>query len=150
MSNSTEKHAINESLLQSYRSIFISSQSFFLALAAILFEKSILLTSSIGILCLIQIWWIWFRVVYYRSLIVDFYKFEIGEKFNEVGDISTDNKFIKEKEYVKKFDIRKKINNHLGEKNLRITRIKIDIILPIIFSLIWLLFLIADLCFNPS
>jgi len=132
---SIEKQAINESLLQSYRSIFISSQSIFLALGGLLLNKSNFLTLILALICLLQIWWIWFGVVYSRAKIVDFYKYSIGEKHN-----------ISEHDYVSITARRRFINRTIGIKTFRTTRIKIDIILPILYSVMWMGLAIFEYC----
>jgi len=70
-----ERWNANESLLQSYRSIFISSVSFLLAVGAIVAEKSIAVLMAVAVVSVLMIWAIWFRVVRARHLIVDYYMY---------------------------------------------------------------------------
>ncbi len=134
-----EKWGTNETLLQSYRIIFISSQSFLLAFGAILFDSNTPLWLLITIVALtfVVIWGLWFPVVRARGLIVDFYKFNIyvnypGREVNYVHD--------------KKF--RDKVNKEVKlplHSNWRQTRIKIDILLPIYFTILWFVLILAKL-----
>jgi len=89
---------------------------------------------------LVQIWWIWFRVVYSRAMIVDFYKYNMERRFDSHGNEVENNKhgnYISELCYVRNRNIRLKINKKLNICTLRATRFKIDLILPLIFSLLW-------------
>jgi hypothetical protein len=69
-----DRWGINESLLQSYRSIFISSQSFLLAVGAIISDKNAVALFIIVAISLGMIWFIWLPVVTCRQKIVDYYK----------------------------------------------------------------------------
>ena len=137
-----EKYKINEELLQSYRQIFIGSQSFFLAVGTILFTSVknldclLLLLTSINVFI---IWFVWFRVVRVRHLIVDFHKYyyEYLKNNREIPDGVCN---IKEYIDVFKWKKRKETTRRLGfKRNWRLARIKIDLILPITFTFVWLL-----------
>jgi hypothetical protein len=140
----------NESLLQSYRSIFLSSQSFLLAVGAILIDKeNTTLLYIVGIMALFQIWFIWFRVVYTRLLIVDYYKYGGLLNNKEIDNLGGNREYLQaDDKYVSDLEYRKKVNSifvNSGSNftsNLRTTRIKIDIIIPVIFTLIWIGFLL--------
>jgi hypothetical protein len=129
----------NESLLQSYRTIFISSQSFLLAVGAITTtgKNSFLLQlfwSAIAIIGLIMIIWFWMPIVRARGRIVDYYKF--GRKLAEEQRM----KLCTETEYVNNKEARRIANELLGLKtNLRTTRKKVDLWLPILFSCVWII-----------
>jgi hypothetical protein len=148
--NLETKWSVNESLLQSYRSIFISSQSFLLAVGAVLVEQYPYLNIVIAGLSLLMIWWIWIPVVKARRRIVDYYKYAL--KLNDEQSVLFLQRFI-EHDYVKDGTQRREANQFLqeaiGEKkpitDLRETRKKIDIYLPIGFSIIWLLFIIISI-----
>ena len=137
MQNS-EKYQSNEDLLQSYRSIFISSESFLLAVGAIFLEKSLLLliiTSTIG---LIMIWCLWFPIVRARHLIVDYYKYQ--------AQTTANNELIcSMKDYVHNRKLRKETNRILGiSTNWRETRKKVDLYIPILFSIVWVSLIVAE------
>ena len=74
-----DAYQINEDLLQSYRQIFISTESFLLAVGAIILDKSMALLMIIAVVSIITIWYLWFRIVRSRHLIVDNYKFNLFE-----------------------------------------------------------------------
>ena len=140
--------------VQSYRSNMIASQSLLLAVAAIFYEKAVVLAIVICIVGLINQWYIWWRVIQSRAIISDFHKFnslyELSIKVNNKGDVWEDGDlYLSEQTYVSNRSVRQKANNWIvaqtGNKkfktNYRITRIKLDIILPIMFSIIWVLIL---------
>ena len=148
MRNFENEWNTNESLLQSYRSIFLSSQSFLLAVGAILLDKGNILI-LVAAISLIQIWFIWFRVVYARSLIVDYYKYGgllDDEKISDLGGCSAylkaDDKYVGDPEYRKKINSIFKSCDLNFSKNMRLTRIKIDVLIPVTFTLVWAGFLL--------
>ena len=143
MSELLTKWSVNESLLQSHRSIFISSQAFLIAVGAILLEadKPEWLLQLIAVSGLIIIWWFWVRVVINRARIVDYYKFQLNDGFKIYFDKCSEDDYVKNKD-----GKRKSINKTIGKSNLRATRWKMDVGLPIIFSLIWLALLIVKNC----
>jgi len=127
-----ERWNVNETLLQSYRSIFISSQSFLLAVGVILLDKSDLILLFISILSLVMIWVVWFPVVVSRHKIVDFYKYQ-AKYPDKIID-------CREEVYVHDLNKRKQVNAVFELKtNWRETRKKLDLYLPIMFSLVWIL-----------
>jgi len=129
-----ERWNVNETLLQSYRSIFISSQSFILAVGAIVLDKSTFILFAIAIMSLIMIWVVWFPVVVSRHRIVDFYKYR-AIKPGDIPDCS-------EAQYVHDPVKRKRANEGFGiTTNWRKTRIKLDLVIPIMFTLVWILLL---------
>ncbi len=143
MSELLTKWGVNESLLQSYRSIFISSQTFLIAVGAILLEddKPEWLLQFIAFLGLLIIWGFWFMVVFYRARIVDYYKFQLN------NELKSHFEKCSEDDYARNIDgKRKAINKKIGKTNLRTTRKKMDYLLPIIFSLIWVALLIGRNC----
>ena len=137
-----EQWAIYEAQLQSYRSNMLSSQSFLLAVAAIFYKKSIVLEIGCAIIAVIQLWYIWYRVILTRARVVDFYKYNLSASFNAEGDQDThDGNRLEEKRYVQDKELRKRVNDKVDDlkHNFRLTRIKLDIILPISFTLMWAL-----------
>lgn len=135
----TEKWSINETLLQSYRSIFISSQSVLLAVGAIVSSKSPMVLYLIAAISLLMIWVIWFPVVRARHRIVDYNKFR-----NELSE-SERSELCSEKQYVHDYTLRKKANERLGiMTNWRSTRKKLDILMPALISLVWLVLVVNE------
>lgn len=139
MSELTSKWSVNASLLQSHRSIFISSQTFLIAVGAILLEtdKPEWLLWLLAVSGWTIIWWFWFRVVVIRARFADYYKFQIDDK----NKANFDN--CSEEEYVKNKEKRDSINNKINKSNWRTTRKKMDFGLPVIFSTIWLALLVV-------
>lgn len=150
--NSDNAWAINDANLQSYRNMYLSSQSIMLATGAILIEKGVILVVLLAIIALVQIYWIWVPIMYYRGIIVDFYKFKLGEHFDWNGD------FVEEKAeypltdsiYCESKKIREKVNYLYGNKicnkkmfsNRRMTRRKLDVLMPVSMTLMWMLYII--------
>lgn len=143
--------------VQAYRSNMISSQSLLLAVAAIFYEKSTVLVIAICMVGLINQWYIWYRIIRARAIISDFHKFnalfELSLNVNDDGDIwKKGDLYLSEQTYVSKPNVREKANEWIAQKtgnrkyktNYRITRVKLDIILPAMFSIIWALIL----CFS--
>ncbi len=134
MSELLTRWSVNERLLQSYRSIFISSQSFLLAVGAFLLnskELPGLIFIPIAAIALLIIWYCWHRIVVTRALYVDYYKFQLKDEWKSFFDNCT------EKDYVKNKDKRMQINKNIKEKNWRLTRKKMDLLLPIVYSFLW-------------
>ena len=95
-----------------------------------------------------MIWMIWVPVVRARRRIVDYYKYALkltDDQQIEFGQITDENG------YVRDGNQRSAANRYLEEKlklakpisDLRETRLKVDIYLPIGFSLIWVIFLLV-------
>ncbi len=113
----------------------------------------------ISVISIIQIWYIWFRIIRVRTLVVDFYKYKMPEFCDNHGDLLIDSEYIEKLEestYIKNKEVRKKTNVSMGKilnkdgeefHNFRFTRIKLDIIIPILFTIIWIAFFIYSYCF---
>lgn len=151
--NVNEKWSTYEANLQSYRGIFLSSQSIMIAVGAIMVNESYIITLLLSAIAIFQICYVWMPVIYYRALLVDFHKYNLEEKFDCDGNFLTLNKdcHLTESIYCKKPEIRKKVNDNLSEiigkpfKNMRDTRRKIDITLPISIFFIWIIFVFKSL-----
>ncbi len=144
----SDRWSTYDSNVQSYRSNMIASQSFLLAVATFSIEKTLLGCTCVAI-AIFQLWFIWFRVIRTRTIISDFHKFNLDTRFNNCGDEISDNakycgKPLEEDTYVKNRVIRKKVNlvlekiNPKLKHNMRTTRVKLDLILPISFTLLWI------------
>jgi hypothetical protein len=128
----------NESLLQSYRAIFISAQTFFLAVGAILSARpgvTFALTVVFGIW---SIFTLWIPTVRSRARIVDWYKYGM-----ERPDVIA--RYDRDRDYVKgSAQLRKEINDQLigpqqgsRDANLRPTRRNLDVRMPYAFVILW-------------
>lgn len=156
--------SVYDSMIQSYRSSMIASQSLLLAVEAVTLEKSSLIGFIVCIIGLIQLWYIWFFVVKNRAIISDFYKYNAFYDFVQRIDINgneipEDKKVSKEYKlnedvYVESKSIRDRANSKLAEieknsklkSNCRPTRCKLDIIMPISFTVIWMSFIALHIC----
>ena len=136
-----EKYQTNEDLLQSYRSIFISSESFLLAVGAIFLEKNLIMLLITVVIGLVMIWFLWFPIVRARHLIVDYYKYQAKLTSSSKNICSVDDYVDK-----KNRELRKQTNKMLGiNTNWRKTRKKIDLYLPILFSIVWVSLAVVEL-----
>jgi hypothetical protein len=127
-----DKWSINESLLQSYRSLFISSQSFLLAVGAIMVGKDRVILLSVAIIGLVMIWTIWFPAVRARHRIVDYYKFgsQLAPALRQT--------ICSESDYVNDRKARSAANVSFGiDTNWRKTRLKLDLLTPLMFTMVW-------------
>lgn len=133
--------AINESLLQSYRSIFISSQSFLLAVGAIMVGQTAALVYLTAIIGLVVTWFIWVPVVSARHKIVDYYKHaaKLDPEF-----LTT---LCSEEQYMSSEMRYREANTILGvTTHWRKTRKKVDGCLPVLFSAIWVALMLHQYC----
>jgi hypothetical protein len=125
----------NERLLQSYRLIFISSQSFMLAVGALFWGKSLFVLVATALISLGIVWGVWVPVVFARHRIVDYYKH--ASRLTEPQR----QQLCSEAEYVSNARSRGQANELLNiRNNLGITRIKIDIVIPAAITLVWVIF----------
>jgi len=137
MSSDTEMWNINETLLQSYRSIFISSQSFLLAVGSIMWQSESVVGAVVlfivAIIAIYSILCVWRPVVRYRWLYVDYYKHAANLDPTKRNEICTVN------QYVHNAIEREKTNAifEMGRHNLGPTRWKIDVCIPFQFVMIW-------------
>lgn len=155
----TEQWTLYDSIVQSYRSNFIASQSLMLAVGALFINENILLVLFVAFIAMFQMWYIWFRIIRVRTIIADFHKFNALYDFSNIinahGALEIETKEpLTEYIYIKDRKIRKQANKNLSlcvekpelKHNFRLTRIKLDIILPTTFSLIWIAIVIY--CIN--
>jgi hypothetical protein len=93
-------------------------------------------TAGIGFLV---IWFIWFPVVRSRHRIVDYHKYSASLSPELVGQLCSEH------DYVHDSALRANANRLLGvAKNWRETRLKMDVALPVLFSAIWLAFVVHE------
>lgn len=134
-----DKWAINESLLQAYRSTFVSSQSFLLAVGAIFSGKShvlVYITVAVG---LAVTWLIWFPVVRARHRIVDYYKFGHELTSAERSQICSEHDYVHDRAKRDQTNISFNIKT-----NWRKTRLKLDFGMPALFSIVWIALMINE------
>lgn len=146
-----DQWSVYDTNVQAYRSNFISSQSLLLTVGALFIDKSVFLMIFVTLIALFQMWYVWFPVIRARTIISDFHKF--NAKYEDFKNININGEFeentlnsLTEEVYVDNNKIRKKANAVLSKligdeklkHNFRITRIKLDRILPVTFSVIWI------------
>ncbi len=143
--------------VQSYRMILISSQSILLAVGAIITDQNTVLMAAIAIIALFQIWFIGFRVIRCRTIIVDYHKYKMSEIFNNNGELLADSPAepLAENTYLKIRKVRKDVNKLMSEhkswgrkckfRNMRLTRIKLDVLLPLSFTFIWIIYILNSI-----
>ena len=148
-----------DSIVQDYRANMLASQSLLLAVEAILFERSILLEIIICAIGLFQLWYIWFAIIRARTIISDFHKFNALYNFSKIININGDKSSeqnslpLTEEKYVSDKTVRNRANYNLAEitkipklkTNFRITRLKLDVILPISFTIIWVILIVFQI-----
>ncbi len=135
-----DRWSVNEALLQSYRSIFMTSQSFLLAVGAIVSGKDLVVFLALFVVGLVTIWGVWFPVVRARHRIVDYYK------YGATLDASQRAALCSERQYVHDASLRKQANALFGiDTNWRPTRIKMDLLMPVLFSFVWSVLLVHEL-----
>ncbi|MFP7723016.1 hypothetical protein [Lysobacter sp. A3-1-A15] len=127
-----DRWSINESLLQSYRSLFISSQSFLLAVGAIMVGKERLILLSVAFFGLVMIWMMWFPAVRARHRIVDYYKFAASLPPSQRDGLCSEGTYVKNRA------ARTATNEVFGIRtNWRETRLKLDLLTPLMFTAVW-------------
>lgn len=98
----TEQWAVFESNVQAHRGLALSAQGLFLAVGAILIDRAFPLV-AVFFLAMAATWWVFFPVIFARSAIVDFHKFNFGAHYDREGlpadDETTD--FLLEVEYAR-------------------------------------------------
>lgn len=145
--NDEIKWSTYDSMIQAYRSNMISSQAFLLAVGAIVVDKSIIILLICFAIAVIQLWYIWYRVIRCRAIISDFYKFGLSSLYDKCGNaLKEDKEPLNYDIYVKNKKIRKQVNkayaiyrnNPKYKTNMRVTRFKLDVLIPITFSILWI------------
>ena len=150
--------SLYDSNVQTYRSNMIASQSLLLAVAAIFYGKNNILVITVCLIGLFIQWYIWYRVISRRAIISDYHKFnfqhEMSLKINDEGGFWKEgDRHLSEQTYVANRGVRKKVNTWLADEtgnpkykhNMRITRFKLDVIIPILFSVLWALILVFSI-----
>lgn len=153
---STDQWSTYEANVQSYRGLAVSAQSLFLAVGAILLEDRLVPFLVVFAFAMLATWWVFFPVIFARTAVVDFHKFDLAKSFDRAGRPapgSTDP--LRETEYARVTNraLRRAVYGavtsdrraRLGPdaepfRTLRQTRLKLDLILPLMFSVVWVTF----------
>ena len=152
----TDQWSVYEANVQSYRNMAMSSQSLYLTAGAIFLgnHESVALF-AIMTLALVTQWFIWFPVIFSRTAIVDFHKFNLGERFNADGlkRANAEDAQLDERKYAntRAHALRKTVYAgmiELGYKDfrtMRMSRTKIDFYLPLMLTTLWIVFAVIEI-----
>lgn len=138
------KWAVYEANVQQYRVLSATVQSFFLTVGSILFTQQHVpnfLMLMIAVLAILHVRFVWFDVVKARHLIIDYYKFQHYAKLT-AGDLAQLADKYPETRYVHDAEARREVNAKFFRKpGLRLwreTRLKLDVIVPTAYVIIWI------------
>lgn len=149
-----------ESNVQAYRQMSIAAQSLYLAVGAILLSADTAIAFFVTMaMALLTTWYVFFPVIFARCAIADYHKFNMRERFDSRGnrvDTPSGQDFLLERAYanlLRGSKLRRAVAAALGSQGkpfrvLRQTRVKLDLVLPASFTLVWLIFGIDMLFFS--
>lgn len=131
-----DKYRINEMNLQAYRLMFIPLEAILVVAGIAVYDKPRFLFLFLMAASLYSIWGLWFPIVRSRQKVVDYYKYQsTPDRIRELG--------VDLESYIHDREVRRKVNDELGiSANWRKTRRKIDFILPVLFTLTWMVLLL--------
>lgn len=164
--------AVYDANVQAYRGLSVTTQSLLLAVGAIVLDDgdSLILLGLLFLVAMTVSWYVFFPPIFARTAIVDFHKYRLGERFSDKGgplDSSEDTEPLREKRYaevsLRGHQLRRRIYGALTEeirdaygpdaapfRTLRPTRLKFDLVLPLLISLMWIGFLIAGIHYQHN
>jgi hypothetical protein len=145
--------ATYEANVQAYRGLAMSAQSLYLAVGAILLGADLTLPFfAVMVMALVTAWYVFFPVIFARTAIVDFHKFNLRNRFdrdgNRVGEVPPDNRLL-ERHYASVWTgraLRKRVYSQIEMPNgqrfstLRQTRWKLDVFVPGVVTIVWFIF----------
>jgi len=141
------KWTTNENLLQSYRLLAVASQSFLLAVGAVLSNSRFYVFLLSALVALTMIWVIWYPVVVIRHRIVDYYKY--ASSLDSHKKTALLHACRNAEDYATQKNLRKKADLILGlNTNWRVTRVKLDRVLPIMFTFLWIALAVDQIASN--
>lgn len=157
--NPSEQWSTYEANVQAYRSLSVSSQSLFLTVGAILLGWDLRIPFfTVLAMAMITTWYIWFPAIFSRTAIVDFHKFRLGDRFDKNGDVQAKGdkgSRLDERDYarVTNLALRRRVYEHLSRpgykhRTIRVTRRKLDVYLPILFTIVWVIFAVYVLLYR--
>lgn len=141
-----------ESNVQAYRGLSMSAQALYLAVGAILLGTGMRLPFfTVFILAMVTTWYVFFPVIFARTAIVDYHKFDLGSRFDEVGlpRAAESSARLSERAYAsvtRGRALRARVASHIdmppGQKfrTMRQTRLKLDLFIPISITIVWAIF----------
>lgn len=141
-----------EKKLHHYRLIFILSQTILLGVEAIIVGQYNMSNVAfiLAFLAIIQIWYIWFlllRDLWYR---IDYYNFGSQLESQTIDQLGGKEKYsLHVDRYVNNIDsYRKQVNARftleiqLFKSNWTLERVKIDVLIPMSFTILWITFIL--------
>lgn len=137
--NNDEKYRMNEMNLQAYRLMFIPLEAILLISGILIHDQPQFIFMVFISFSLYSIWGLWFPIVRSRQRVVDYYKYQSQSKHvpEDLPDLES---------YVHDKEVRKQVNEELGiSANWRKTRRKLDFILPVLFTLSWIVLLLYEI-----
>lgn len=144
--------ATYESNVQAYRGLGMSAQSLFLAVGAILLGFGMKIPFfAVFVMAMIAAWYVFFPVIFARTAIADYHKFDLRNRFARDGNPSTgaEGDFLREKEYARVWGggaLRRTVYSGMrlpgapAFRTMRDTRRKLDVIMPALVSAVWVIF----------
>lgn len=136
--------AMQESLLQSYRGMFLATHAILLSVAAFTSKGSpFLLHLALGGLAIFLISYCWIPIAYHRGLAVSYMQWLLMNPAR-IGD----NPFEQLKRFQKDDEYYRRISADGGFRNLKggPTRLKMDWIVPFLFLALWVGLMIWKIC----
>lgn len=146
--------ATYEANVQSYRGLSMSAQSLYLAVGAILLGIGDKLPFfTVFALAMTTTWYVFFPVIFARTAIVDYHKFNFRERFTAVGTlrVSQGETPLSERAYANLWKgraLRSRVASHIdmpeGQtfRTMRQTRLKLDVFVPASMTVVWVIFAI--------
>lgn len=147
--------SVYEGNVQAYRGLALSAQAIYLAVGALLLPGGQLAPFlAVFALAMVTSWYVWAPAIFARTAIVDFHKFRLGELFERDGTLATGQvptEPLRAREYARTtgWTLRRRVyagmreSGFPGFRTLRLTRFKIDLVLPSLFTIVWLVFTIS-------
>jgi len=99
-------------------------------------------------------WYIWNRIIVVRSRILDYHKYGMDKFFDCAGELkataTSESDFLYETIYACDRKVRSNVNNNISMnwerksrfRNMRMTRFKQDVIIPITMTIIWVFYIV--------
>lgn len=145
----TDLWSTYESTVQGYRQVSASSQSLFLTAGAVLLGWGFRIPFfTVMAMAMITTWYIWFPVIFSRTAIVDYHKYDLASRFDREGRPRTKRADpLDERDYARltNFALRRRVYTELStdgrlHRTIRVSRRKVDVLLPVLFTVVWVIF----------
>ena len=146
--------------VQSYRGFAMTAQSLHLVVGAILLAAGMRMPFFVVLLlAMVSLWGIFFPVIFARTAVEDYHKYNFRDRFDSDGNEVTDGSDFEpliERAYARFLEgrrLRKRVyaqmHRHMPEgerfRTIRQTRARLDLMLPISITVVWAAFAVAIL-----